>query len=801
MSGVVHKPLLDGKNNPIPDEPYTPSSERYFPLKKDPKEYKYIGKSCTRKDAREIMTGAAVYTDDYHMTGMIYGTTLKCPHPHAMIKSINVEKARKLPGVCAVLTYMDLNEMKMNPMMGWPPHKPLLDRHLRYVGDAVALVGAETLEIALEACELIDVEYEVLPAVYDAYSAIKDGAPQLYEQFDHNHVPGGLELMQLDGKFYHLYNGDPAKAFEEKCKYIAEDTIEFMGMCAPNAPEPPGVIVRWDGDLKFSLWGTSQSAFLLKLVNESVLPGIKYEPYTFHTGGSYGNKQSMTFQTSIGAALAYATKRPVKVYQTKVEQMTNYQTRLGTQVHARLGIDEEGIIRAFQGDWKIDGGAFNDNLQGNVGVGLGETQLIMGKCKDWDLYSDIVVTNKQPAGIVRGYGGQELNSCLSMLVTRVARAGNFDPVEVFAKNYVSDGDVYIWREGLPWRAHTIKYDDMIRHTAEKFGWSEKWKGWGVPTSVSEDGRYVTGVGMSCIGNADVGEDCCEAYVRLSPGLLDNTIMATLHADITENGNGQRSNAQKVVAESLNIPLENVVMVPSGTIFSPTGVSLGGSRGTMTLGHAIANACDDAKEKIFKSAEVPLRCSWQNMEIKDNYICSKLHPDQKIPLNDLVNYWTTVTGYGKHVEEFSTPSCVAVFVEAEVDTHTGKVTVKKMMVGTDPGQVIDPATLEMQVQGGIGSACLDTALFEEHVVDKETGRTMTYDMLEYKTRPFNEFPEFDYLFEESQWDTWQYHAHGIGEISGGGAASATMLAISNALGTDVTTYPATPDVILKALGKI
>ena len=242
---------------------------------------------------------------------------------------------------------------------------------------------------------------------------------------------------------------------------------------------------------------------------------------------------------------------------------------------------------------------------------------------------------------------------------------------------------------------------MIRNTAEKFGWKDKWKGWGVPTWTSEDGRYVPRRGLLCHRQRDVGEDCCEAYVRLAPGLLDNTIIATLHADITENGNGQRSNAQKVCAERLGIPYENVVMVPSGTIFSPTGVSLGGSRGTMTLGHAIANACDDALKRSSRPAEVPLRCSWQNMEIRDNMVCSKLHPGEKIPLGALVNYWTTVTGYGKHVEEFSTPSCVCVFVEVEVDKETGKTRVIKMVVGTDPGQIIDPATIEMQLQGGIG----------------------------------------------------------------------------------------------------
>ncbi len=792
------QPLIDGKNNPIPEEVVEKTSKRYFPMVMDPKDYKYIGKNVPRKEAREIVTGKAVFTDDYMVPGMIYGKCKKSPYPHALIKSIRTEKAKALTGVRAVLTYEDLNEMEMNPMLGWPPQKPLMDQHLRYVGDCVALIAADTQAIANEAVELIEVEYEVLPAVYDGLSAVKEGAPQLYERFKNNVVDGGYKPMQPDGGFWHLVRGDAEKAFEEECDFVAEDTVAFMGMCAPNAPEPPGAIVRWDGGMNFTVWGTSQSCFLLKLVNESVLPGIKYQPYTFNTGGSYGNKQSMQLEVTAATILSKVTKKPIKMFETKTEQMTNHETRLGTQVHAKIGIDKNGIIRALKGDWKVDTGAYCNSTQGQVGVGLGETQLIMGKCKNWDLNTDIVVTNKQPAGIVRGYGGQELNSCLSLLMTRAMRAGNFDPVEVFKKNYVSDGDMYIWRDGLPWRAHTIEYEQMIQNTADRFGWKDKWKGWGVPTSVSADGRYVTGVGCSAIGNADVGEDCCEVYVRVTPGIFDDAITATLHADITEIGNGQRSCAQKIVAESLGIPYEQVTIVPSGTIYSPTGISLGGSRGTLTFGHAISNACEDVKRQMFKAAEVMLRCSADTMEIRDNAIRSRLHPGQKVRLAELLNRRCTFTGYGKHVEEFSTPSCVTVFIEVEVDKETGKTRVVKMLVGTDPGQVIDPATLEMQLQGGIGAAALDTAFFEEHIIDPATGRPLTYNMLEYKTRTFNNFPEFDYHIEGSQFDTFQFHAMGVGEIAGGCAA---MLAMSNAIGTDVATYQATPDVILKALGKL
>jgi CO/xanthine dehydrogenase Mo-binding subunit len=236
-----------------------------------------------------------------------------------------VEKARKLPGIHAVLTYKDVE--KLNPMLGWPRQKPLLDRRLRYIGDSVALIAGDTEEIVMEAMELIQVEYEVLDAVYDGLSARKDGAPQLYDSFPKNIVPGGYRPMQEYGDFWHLVRGDVEQGFAE-CTYIAEDTVSFSSMCAPSAPEPPGTIVRWEGDLNFTVWGTAQSSFILKLVNESVILGSKVKALTFNVGGSYGNKQSLTLEVIAGALLSMACNKPVKFFETKVEQMINHETRL-----------------------------------------------------------------------------------------------------------------------------------------------------------------------------------------------------------------------------------------------------------------------------------------------------------------------------------------------------------------------------------------------------------------------------------------------------------------------------------------
>lgn len=319
-----------------------------------PENYRYVGRvNVPRKDAREIVTGKCTFLDDFSLPQLLIGRAKRSPHAHARIKSINVEKARALNGVAAVLTYKDIDQ---SWLMGWPPMKPILGERVLYVGDPVALVAAETREIADEAIELIEVEYEVLPAVTSGIEAIKDGAPQLYPgMFKNNIVTPGYPPFQKDGPFWHLVKGDPEKGFEE-CAYIAEDTVEFSKMAAPASPEPPGAIVRWEG-------------------------------------GSYGNKQSQVQIVSSAAVLSMKTGRPVKFYQTKAEQMCCFETRLGSQVHAKIGMDKDGVVKAVKAEWTVDTGCLSNATQGQIGVGIGEAQLVMCKCPNWDLDTNLVVTN------------------------------------------------------------------------------------------------------------------------------------------------------------------------------------------------------------------------------------------------------------------------------------------------------------------------------------------------------------------------------------------------------------------------
>jgi CO/xanthine dehydrogenase Mo-binding subunit len=761
-------------------------------------EYRYIGKPAIRKDALEIVQGKATFLDDFKLADVLIGKVKQSPYPHAIIRGIDTSKAQALEGVKAVLTYEDCNQ---EWRFGWPPHKPVLSDRMQYVGDAVALVAADDEEIAKRAIDLIEVDYEILTPVFDVVEAVREGAPILFpDQFPENIVPGGYEVMQPEGPFYELKKGDPDSAFEH-CAFVAEDKVGFDKKPGTQSPETPGVIVRWDGDDKYHIWATSQGLFVLQIVNGTVIPA-HIEAQAFNVGGSYGNKTVMTCLSNYGILLARATNRPVKLMESKVEHYVMHETRLGSTVEARIGMDEDGFIRAVKGVWYIDNGCFCNATQGQLAVGLGEMQLIMAKCTDWDMETRLVLTNKLPAGTVRGYGGQELNSCLSLLMVRAMREGNFEPVDCFSRNFVAAGDRYVWRDGREWQARSVDYRKVIAKSAEQWRWHERWKGWGIPTWASEDGKRVRGIGCSVIGNADAGESFCEAYVRLVPDFFKKDCFVRVHVNVTEIGNGQKSNLLKMVAEILDLPLENVEYIDPDSRTSPRNEGLAGSRGTLTCGRAVSNAALEVRRQLFEVAEHKLRYPIDALECFDGGVRAKSKPELWVSFKELIpDRQLTLTGYGRHDEDFGTPNFFMSYIEVEVDKETGMVKVIDMMGATDCGQIIDPGSAEMQCHGGIGAASLDTALFEENFVDPILGKPLTYDMIQNKWRTFNELPHFECCIEESQFDTNHFKAIGFGEIAGAAAASATMMAISNAIGVEVKQYPATPDVVLAALSRI
>ncbi len=754
---------------------------------KSAKDYRFIGKATPRKDAVEIVTGKAKYIDDLELPGMLHGKVLRSPYPHALIKNIDTTGAEKSRGVKAVLTYKNVPPWRT----GTPRHVRVLDKKVRFVGDAVALVAAETARMAEAALDLIEVSFEQLPAVYDVEHAVESDAPQLYDEFPGNLIP--LDVPVFGPRTLSaVVLGDVEQGLGAS-DFIVAGTGSYENIPNPLPLEPPGVIAEWSGSNSLTVWSATQSASWHRFIMLSKMGFPDIRTISTQCGGSFGSKNYSAQPMFYAAALAKATGRPVKVCFSKEEQFGAFVLRLGSRFRGKIGIKKDGTVMAVQGEWLVDTGAFSDMAQAQVAVGLGELQLML-RCANWDIKTKLVCTNRSASGIVRGFGGQELESALLPILMQALEKGDIDPVEFFKKNYVKPGEGYVWRDGNRWISKSKDYSNAFENGARAFGWAEKWKGWLKATAVNASKRIGVGVGVH--GNADVGEDVSEAYVRLNP---DATV--TIHACVAEPGMGQRSSLCKMVAETLKLPLERVNLTPADSLINPFDFGLVGSRGTFAVGSAVIAAAEDAKAKLFEMAAPVLKAAPDDLDSEDGMVFIKGKADRGVPWRTVVGLMHTCTGFGRFEPDYSVPNFIAMFVEIEVDTETGKLDLLRVVTATDVGQIIDPPSLAGQLHGSIGSAGIDTAIFEESVLDRNSGRMLNLNMMDYKWRSFAELPRFDNEILETPIQTHRFRAVGIGEISTSPGPSAVLMAASNAVGKRLDGYPLTPDKILRALGKI
>lgn len=763
-------------------------------MKKDIKvsehSYRYIGKHENRADAADLVSGKRKFIDDLVMPGMLTVRVLRSPHPNCIIKSINTGKARALPGVIGVCTYKEAPDWKC----GLPNHRRVLDQHLRFTGDSVALVAAETIEIADEALELIEVEYEVLPFVLDCEKALEPGAPQLYPEYPGNEIPKVTPFSEEP--FNQIFVGDTEKGFEES-KYVAEGYMKYENMAHPLPPESPGCIAQWTNEHAVTVWYNGGAPHLQKFNTEASIPGVAVRVIACQAGGSYGSKQLIPHMILQAILMSKITGRACKFIMDRNEHMLSYELRQGSRIRGKVGMTEDGIINSVEGMWYTDSGMSSTYAQAMTAVGLGECQAFLGKCKNWALDTKLVATNHSSQAPIRGFGGQECKSVLVPMVCTAIRAAGMDPLEVFQKNFVKDGDRYIWRDNLWWDVHSVDYTRAFEETAKAFGWKDKWKGWEVPTWVSEDNRYAIGVGVGVHGNADIGEDPTEGMVKLHPfGSV------TLELCVGETGGAQRHAVQKMVAEVMKVPMDGVQVVDPDTHATGYDAGMIGSRGTITMGTTAIRAAKDARRKLLEMASVKLNINVDELDTENFLVFSVRKPEKRLPW--IAIFGTpemTITGSAKYRQNFDKPNFALYLAEVCVNLETGEARLIRAIEGSDVGQIIDPINIRMQAEGSFGSAGGDTGLFEEMVMDPKIGRFMNGNMIDYKWRTFNNFPQFDTVLLESEWDTESFHAVGFGEITPSPAPAAILMAVSNAIGVEMTEYPCTPTKILRAMGKI
>jgi CO/xanthine dehydrogenase Mo-binding subunit len=748
--------------------------------------YRYLGKSVPRRDAAEVVTGTAQYLDDLKFPNLLYGKVLRSPHAHANIKKIDKRRAESLPGVMAVVTWEDIPDWRG----GTPRIVRVLDKKVRYVGDAVALVAATTEQIAEQALGLIEVEYEVLPAVFDIDSALQPDAPLLYEELRSNILPGGTPIYGpncLTG----VVHGDVDQGFAE-ADVVTEGTFGYEN--TPNAapPESVGAVAIWEPPNRATVWGTSQAPYLDKVTLFHVFNRqIEIRSIGNHVGGGFGTKIMCWQVQSYAIVLARATGRPVKVMFTKEEHLAAFTLRLSSRIHAKVGMKKDGDITAIQGAWYVDTGYYSFTTQAQVAVGSGEL-MIMAQCPNWDLKNIIVATNRNASGATRGFGGLELKCSFIPLLCLAMEKAKLDPFEVLKKNFVKPGAGYYWRDGEWYTCRGVDYSKAMDRGAEVFGWKDKWKGWLTPSSVN--GVKRRGIGVGVHGNADIGEDSAEAYVQLG---YNGT--ATIFLCVAEHGTGQTSNYPKMAAEVLKIPPDRITMSPADTLITPFEFGPVGSRGTYAISSAVINAAEDARRQLLELAAPKLGAEAKDLDTADGIVFAKGQPEKGIKWRSM-GIDRTILGYGRFEPDFTMCNCIMGFVEVEVDIETGKVSLIRAVNTTDVGQVIDPVGLAAQLNSCWGSAGIDSAIFEESIVDRRTGHMLNANMIDYKWRTFAELPVVEHVALETPFPSHRFQAVGVGEIATAPGTTAVLMAVSNAIGTWLYQYPATPDRVLKALRK-
>ena len=753
-------------------------------------EYRHLGKKVERISGRDFVTGKAVYARDAKVPRMLYGKVLRSPYAYAKIKSIDTSKAEALEGVRAVLTYKNCPDW----VMGMPfPHKRIFEDTAKYVGDAIAAVAAETQDIADEAVDLIEVEYEVMKPILTFKEALADDAPQLYPEFPHNTVPSHI-FEEIGFGYQGLHYGDVEKGFAE-ADLIIEKTVELKNGQNPLPHEAPGVIADWNKE-DLLLRGSLSSAGLCKMMNAPFMKipisGMRVVPDC--VGGSFGSKHISSCGGIIlyASALAKVTHRPVGLFWTKEEQLAAQTNRLPSEGRYKIGLKKDGTVTAVKGTWYANCGSFAGEQGLMIAVGLISVP-VNTKCENVSVDTKLLVTNTLCSGAYRGYGYLEHSALLTNILNRGLAQLGIDPVEYLKKIAILPGEklfhAYMMSGWID--AEGPSYLKFLEAGARKFGWQDRWLGWG-KNFVAEDGRiHAVGVGLS--GMSDVGEQLSNDNVNLH---FDGNV--NINAGITEFGPGTRDVMRMLVAEEMNVPLENVRLAPCDTQANPYEWGSTGSRSTTAIGGCLVHAAKDAKRQLFERASKILQCPPEALETKDGMISIKGHPEATIPWVAAIGFNGCITGVGNTQPYYNAQCYQAQFTEIAVDPDTGKVEVVELLNAGDVGQIINPQALQGQFDGYFPG--VDIVIREETILDKD-GRMVNPSMIDYRTRTFNELPKHSSVILENPPEdkngVTPFGALGGGEPSVSPAIEALTMAIYNATGKWFDKYPITPADIIGA----
>jgi CO/xanthine dehydrogenase Mo-binding subunit len=773
------------------------------------KKYSYIGKDVPRVDAFEKVTGTALYTADLKLHAMLHARLLKSPRAHARIVKIDTSEAEKLPGVRAILTGKE-TPYKLGIYIS--DKGPLAQEKVRHVGEPVVAVAADTEEIAERAVELIKVEYEDLPAVFDPREALKPNAPLVHDNpADYHHAPFIYPKPNSNiANHFKLRKGDVERGFKE-ADVIIEN--EFQQAQVQNVQmETHSSIGQWLPNGQINIWTSAQSAFAPRHLLSIALgiPLHKINVQVPYVGGGFGGKAGIHWEPLVVLLSKKAGGRPVKLVMTREEQFNTTAVRQGLFARIKTGVKKNGKITAMEIEYIWDAGAYADY---GVNIGRAAGYSCTGPYEVPNIKADsmTVYTNHPYGTAYRGFGHAEFHWAIERQMDLVARAIGMDPVEFRLKNAALPGKITATGEKL--RKDAGRVDQCIKAVAKEIGWGKK--------PAQPEGKKVRGIGLAALWKAPAmpSYTSSSAIVKLNE---DGSV--TLSIGLVELGQGTPTAFAQMVADGLQIPLEKVkVVTRRESDFSPYSWQTVASRGLFMDGNAVLDAIEDAKDQIKSTAAELLKVSKDSLVIANERVYVRGKPDKGMPLSAVATAGVypdgrgihgPVLGYGVYTAENLTnldpetgqgrPALVWTFgaqgAEIEVDMETGDIKILKIVTALDLGKAINPQLVEGQIYGGVVQG-LGTALTEEFVFD-DKGKLLNNNLTDYKLLRTQDIPEkFVPILIENPQRNAPHGARGIGEHTTISIAPAVANALYNAIGVDIFNLPMSREKVWMAMQKV
>ena len=774
--------------------------------------YQTVGKPEKKVDAIKLVQGKPAFTADMDMRGMLYARVLRSPHAHARIKNIDATKARELKGVAAVLTWQDIPRVvystagQSDPIPG-PLDSFSLDNKVRFVGDRVAMVAAETPEIAEQALTLIDVEYEILPAILDSRESMKPEAVRIHDEAEFVNFADSDPAKNLAAEI-RIDIGDVEKGFAEADE-IFEAEYEVPKVQQAHI-EPHVCVTYWDEDDRLVIRTSTQVPFHVRRMLAPVLnlPVKRIRVIKPRIGGGFGGKQEVLME-DVPAHLTIATKRPVIYEYTREEEFTGARSRHPMKVTMKTGVKRDGTITANSMYALSDTGAYGCHaltVTGNTGhkamalyVGDGEYR----KAPNIRFYADVVYTNTPPAGAFRGYGVPQGYWPLDRHMEKIARAMNLDPIEFRLKNAIHPGEFHpfstAWNEGReprPEVVHTVGLEQCVAQGRAAIAWDDKfgneaWRQGDNPPNK----RKGIGVAMVMQGTAIPYLDMGGASIKMNDDGSFNLLVGA-----TDLGTGSDTVLAQMAAEVLGVPLEDMITYSSDTDFTPFDKGAYASSTTYISGTAAARAAEIVAERIRVRAAMILNLN----DHKDIKLLNRqaIAPDGRtVPFTEIAldslhkNNQEQIMGVASYVSPVSPPPFAAQFAEVTVDVETGAVTVDRLVMAVDSGVIVNPLTASGQIEGGMTQA-LGYAVCEEMRYD-EKGNAIERDLDRYHIFRADEMPELETIFVETFEPSHPFGVKAVAEIPMDGVAPAVGNAILDAVGVNVDENPVTPEKVWRA----